>query len=132
MSTIVQLKRYKSPAVRFVAKTKPAVSFKTTKSSIFTSMQSYDSLIRINPELVEPADGCESPPYRHHVPARCGKVKFVPELANLPLKYIHCPWEASTSTLKEAGVKIGVNYPARIVDLAATRDEALTAYKMIK
>ena len=58
--------------------------------------------------------------------------KFVPELANLPLKYIHCPWEASTSTLKEAGVKIGVNYPARIVDLAATRDEALTAYKMIK
>ena len=36
--------------------------------------------VEINPELVEPADGCESPPYRHHVPARCGKVKFVPEL----------------------------------------------------
>ena len=62
ISTIVQLKRYESPAVRFVAKTKPAVSFKTTKSSIFTSTQSYDSLIRIKPELVEPNEGCDKPP----------------------------------------------------------------------
>ena len=69
-----------SPNTRFVPKTKPAVSFKTTKSNIFTSMQSYDSLIIMKPELVEPEDGCESPPYRHHVPARCGKLKFVPEL----------------------------------------------------
>ena len=58
--------------------------------------------------------------------------KFVPELANLPVKYIHCPWEAPIAILKEAGVEIGVGYPARIVDLSATRNEALSAYKMIK
>ncbi len=58
--------------------------------------------------------------------------KFVPELANLPIKYIHCPWEAPIAILKEAGVEIGVGYPARIVDLSATRNEALSAYKMIK
>ena len=57
---------------------------------------------------------------------------FVPELANLPIKYIHCPWEAPSAILKEAGVEIGVSYPARIIDLSATRNEALSAYKMIK
>ncbi len=58
--------------------------------------------------------------------------KFVPELANLPIKYIHCPWEAPNAILKEAGVEIGVTYPARIVDLSATRNEALSAYQAIK
>ena len=77
---MVQLNRYESPAVRFEPKTSPAVSFSTTKSNKLTSIQSYDSLIKMKPEVVEPAAGCERPPYKHHVPARAGKVKFVPIL----------------------------------------------------
>ena len=54
---MVQLKRYESPAERFVAKTKPEVSFKTVKSNILTSMQSYDSLTSMKPEPVELNEG---------------------------------------------------------------------------
>jgi len=41
---------------------------------------------------------------------------WLPELAQLPLKYLHCPWEAPADVLKMAGVKLGVSYPHRVVD----------------
>jgi len=42
--------------------------------------------------------------------------KFVPELKNLPDKYIYEPWEAPASVLEKAGVKLGETYPRPIID----------------
>jgi deoxyribodipyrimidine photo-lyase len=54
--------------------------------------------------------------------------RHVPEIAGLPDKFVHCPWEAPTDVLEEAGVELGKNYPAPIVDLAESRQRALDAY----
>ena len=58
--------------------------------------------------------------------------KFVPELANMPKKYIHRPWDAPLLTLKEAGVELGKTYPKPIVEHKAARERALARYKAIK
>jgi len=54
--------------------------------------------------------------------------KFVPELAKLPKKYIHRPWEAPQNVLDYAGVKLGKTYPKPIVDHKEAREKALAAY----
>ncbi|MFP4537283.1 MAG: cryptochrome/photolyase family protein [Dichotomicrobium sp.] len=58
--------------------------------------------------------------------------RFVPELAYMPAKHIHAPWEAPADVLNEAGVRLGKTYPAPIVDHAAARKRALAAYDAIK
>ena len=55
--------------------------------------------------------------------------KFVPELKNLPDKYLFKPWTASDEILKSAGVILGKNYPYPLVDLPTTRNVALDHYK---
>ena len=55
--------------------------------------------------------------------------KFVPELAKMPKKYIHRPWDAPDNVLASAGVKLGKNYPKPIVDHKEAREKALSAYK---
>ena len=55
--------------------------------------------------------------------------KFVPELAKMPKKYIHRPWEAPQNVLDYAGVKLGKTYPKPIVDHKEAREKALAAYK---
>ena len=57
---------------------------------------------------------------------------WVPELAEIPDKFIHRPWDAPDSVLSGAGVRLGDTYPERLVDHAAARDRALEAYKSIK
>jgi deoxyribodipyrimidine photo-lyase len=54
---------------------------------------------------------------------------FVPELKNLPNKYLYKPWMAPEHILKSAGIVLGENYPNPIVDLATSRNKALEAYK---
>ncbi len=51
--------------------------------------------------------------------------KFVPELKNMPNKYLFKPWDAPDDVLKTAGVVLGKTYPRPIVDLAASRKKAL-------
>jgi deoxyribodipyrimidine photo-lyase len=58
--------------------------------------------------------------------------RYVPELANMPAKYIHCPWLAPDDVLQQAGVKIDVNYPAPIVDIKESRVRALEAFAVTK
>ena len=55
--------------------------------------------------------------------------KYVPEIAGLPKKYIHTPWEAPETILDAAGVKLGETYPHPIVDHKWARERALEAYK---
>lgn len=54
--------------------------------------------------------------------------RYVPELARLPDKHIHAPWEAPESVLRSAGVTLGRTYPKPIIDLKAGRERALDAF----
>jgi deoxyribodipyrimidine photo-lyase len=58
--------------------------------------------------------------------------RWVPELAELPDKYLHKPWEAPAEVLQSAGVKLGADYPQPIVDHREARQAALDAYEVIK
>ena len=54
--------------------------------------------------------------------------KYIPELKELPKKYIHRPWEAPSEILQKANVKLGENYPRPLVDHKFARKRALEAY----
>ena len=58
--------------------------------------------------------------------------KYVPELENLPNKYLFSPWEAPKEVLMEAGIELGSNYPNPIVDLKLSREIALEAFATTK
>lgn len=51
--------------------------------------------------------------------------RWVPELAKLDNRLIHKPWQA-------AGIRLGRQYPAPVVDHAAARKGALEAYQRIR
>lgn len=57
---------------------------------------------------------------------------FVPELKNLPDNYLFRPWEAPDAILHKAGVTLGKNYPAPIVDIASSRTRALASFAALK
>ena len=57
---------------------------------------------------------------------------WCPELAKLPKKYIHKPWEAPDDVLADAGVTLGEHYPRPMVDHGQARERALELYKEIK
>ena len=57
---------------------------------------------------------------------------YVPELKNMPNKYLFRPWEAPNAILDVAGIRLGENYPMPIVDLKASRLRALEAYASLK
>lgn len=57
--------------------------------------------------------------------------KFVPELQNLPNKYLFRPWEAPNIILHNAGIVLGKNYPKPIVDFKESRARALEEHKTI-
>ena len=54
--------------------------------------------------------------------------RWLPHLANLPDTYVHKPWLAPVNVLDDAGVRLGGDYPAPIVDHAAARARALDAF----
>ena len=58
--------------------------------------------------------------------------RYVPELGNMPDKYIHAPWLAPEEVLGLAGVEIAVNYPAPIIDIKESRECALAAFSVTK
>merc|ERR1719468_785572 len=53
---------------------------------------------------------------------------WLPELSRLPTKHLHQPWRAPADVLAQAGVRLGVSYPHRIVsDLPAARRATVRA-----
>jgi len=58
--------------------------------------------------------------------------RWIPEIANVPNKWIHRPWEAPAEVLKTAGIELGKNYPRPLVDHAHARKLALVLYARLK
>jgi len=57
---------------------------------------------------------------------------FVPELEDMPAKFIHRPWAAPEATLADAGVTLGQSYPRPVVDHDTARQRALAAYQTMR
>jgi deoxyribodipyrimidine photo-lyase len=58
--------------------------------------------------------------------------RWIPELSELPNRWIHCPWRAPKDILRAAGVALGLTYPTPLVDHLAARQKALDAYNGIR
>jgi len=58
--------------------------------------------------------------------------KWCPELAKLPDKWLHQPWQAPPTVRAQAGVELGCDYPEPIVSHAITREVALEAFARLK
>jgi deoxyribodipyrimidine photo-lyase len=58
--------------------------------------------------------------------------RWVPELAGIDGPAVHSPWTLGPTELATAGVRLGVDYPAPIVDHATARARALDAFGRTK
>jgi deoxyribodipyrimidine photo-lyase len=58
--------------------------------------------------------------------------RYVPELARLDNRFVQAPWEASEGVQSAAGIRVGHQYPAPIVDLPAGRARALAAFASLR
>jgi deoxyribodipyrimidine photo-lyase len=56
---------------------------------------------------------------------------YVPEIARLPDRYLHAPWEAPPQILQDCGIALDKTYPAPMVDLQVSRERALRAFKSL-
>jgi deoxyribodipyrimidine photo-lyase len=58
--------------------------------------------------------------------------RYVPELAALPAKYVHAPWEAPDGLLQNAGIVLGETYPLPVIEHKAGRARALDAFSRFR
>ena len=58
--------------------------------------------------------------------------EYVPEVENIPDRYLHSPWEAPADVMSDAGVELGKDYPLPIVDLRESRQRALDAFASLR
>lgn len=57
---------------------------------------------------------------------------WLPELARVPEKRVHAPWEMSAAEQEAAACVIGRDYPAPLVDHAEARKRALARYETVQ
>jgi deoxyribodipyrimidine photo-lyase len=58
--------------------------------------------------------------------------RWLPELANVPLAYLHEPWVMPSLIQRSSGVRLGETYPRPIVDHQKARKRTLAAYAQAK
>ena len=58
--------------------------------------------------------------------------RWVPELAGLPSRWVHRPFEAPAAVLEDAGVVLGSDYPQPLIDHAEARRRALAAFSAVQ
>lgn len=58
--------------------------------------------------------------------------RYLPELAQVPSKFIHCPWKLGPLDLQTMGVMLGKTYPQPIIEHASGRLRALEAWEKMK
>jgi deoxyribodipyrimidine photo-lyase len=58
--------------------------------------------------------------------------RWIPELAKLPNKFTHTPWQATSEILLKAGIRLGTDYPRPIVDHDISRKTSLELFKQLK
>lgn len=58
--------------------------------------------------------------------------RYVPELARVPDKFIHAPWTMGGIDQSACRTRIGVDYPAPVVDHAAARERTLARFGVLK
>lgn len=58
--------------------------------------------------------------------------RWLPELARLPDRFLHAPWLAPEGVLAQAGIRLGRDYPAPMVDHEEARQRALAALASLR
>ncbi|MGZ5270777.1 MAG: cryptochrome/photolyase family protein [Ramlibacter sp.] len=59
-------------------------------------------------------------------------LRYLPQLAGLPPDVLHAPWTARPVDLQAAGLALGRDYPAPVVDHEVARAETLRRYAVVK
>ena len=59
-------------------------------------------------------------------------LRYVPELREVPAKYLHAPWRMNAADQAACGVIIGRDYPVPVVDHAVARECTLRRYKSVR
>ena len=57
---------------------------------------------------------------------------YLPELTGVDVKFIHEPWRMTADEQRAAGVEIGKDYPAPVIDHAAARNRTLEIYAAVR
>jgi deoxyribodipyrimidine photo-lyase len=91
----------------------------------------YDLRLADNPaplfRIFNPvSQGEKFDPHREYV------CRWVPELAELPARWIHHPCDAPAVLRRDASVSLGKTYPARIVEHDKARARALQAFAEVR
>jgi deoxyribodipyrimidine photo-lyase len=58
--------------------------------------------------------------------------RYLPELAGVPDKFIHAPWEMGPLDQQAAGCVLGTDYPCPVVNHAQARARTLERYALVK
>ena len=88
------------------------------------------------------SSGCDAQPYfrifnpvsqsRRFDPEGKFILRYLPQLAGLPVDVLHAPWTARPVDLEGAGLVLGRDYPHPAVDHETAREETLRRYAVVK
>ena len=105
-------------------------------------LNDFDAAANIGGWQLAASCGSDAPPWARIVePVALGRTldpegrfirRYLPELAPLADEFVHAPWLARPSDLDAAGLRLGEQYPAPVVEHAAARRRALERYAMAK
>ena len=70
--------------------------------------------------------------FSKHSALRAKRVELERQLEKLDAKQIHAPWLAPSMTLEMAGITLGKDYPAPIVQHDEARKKTLARYAVVK